>query len=93
MCGTGVGFSVERQYVNKLPELPDEMYETDTVIVVADSKIGWARALMELTQLLFTGNVPKWDTSKVRPAGAILKTFGGRASGPEPLDAMFRFSR
>lgn len=91
MDGTGVGFSVERQYISKLPEVPDELYETDTVIVVADSKIGWARALLDLTQLLYSGNVPKWDLSRVRPAGSVLKTFGGRASGPDPLDSLFRF--
>jgi ribonucleoside-triphosphate reductase len=91
MCGTGWGFSVERQFVNKLPEVPDELFDTDTVIVVADTKIGWARGLHELVQILYSGNVPKWDLSKLRPAGAILKTFGGRSSGPEPLDALFKF--
>lgn len=92
MCGTGVGFSVERQFINKLPEVADEMYPTDTTIQVADSKIGWASAFRELLVLLYSGKVPKWDVSKVRPAGSRLKTFGGRASGPEPLEDLFRFT-
>jgi ribonucleoside-diphosphate reductase alpha chain len=92
MCGTGVGFSVERQFINKLPEVPDELYPSDTVIQVADSKIGWASAFRELLALLYSGKVPKWDFSKVRPAGARLKTFGGRASGPEPLEDLFKFT-
>lgn len=79
MCGTGFGFSVERKYVEQMPTINDEMHETDTVIVVKDSKIGWARALKELIAMLYTGNIPKWDLHKVRPAGAPLKTFGGRA--------------
>lgn len=91
MNGTGVGFSVERQYVNKLPEIPEALYPTDTTISVIDSKIGWAKALQELIHLLYSGNIPKWDLSKIRPAGSVLKTFGGRASGPEPLDDLFRF--
>lgn len=91
MCGTGVGFSVERQYINKLPELPEEFFPTDTMISVHDSKLGWAKALHELLQLLFSGSVPKWDMSKLRPSGAPLKTFGGRSSGPEPLDRLFKF--
>lgn len=91
MCGTGVGFSVERQFVSKLPEVPDELYETDTTIVVADSKIGWAKALKELIGMLYTGQIAKWDVSKVRPAGTPLKVFGGRASGPEPLVDLFKF--
>lgn len=91
MCGTGVGFSVERQFVAKLPEVPEELYETDTTIVVADSKIGWAKAFKELIAMLYTGQIPKWDVSKVRPAGVPLKTFGGRASGPEPLVDLFKF--
>jgi ribonucleoside-diphosphate reductase alpha chain len=91
MCGTGVGFSVERQYVAKLPEVPDELFPTDTIIVVDDSKIGWAKSLKELIAMLYTGQIPKWDVSKVRPAGAPLKTFGGRASGPEPLVELFKF--
>lgn len=92
MCGTGVGFSVERQYITKLPEVAEEFHETDTVIHVADSKIGWAKAYRELVSLLYSGQVPKWDTSGVRPAGAALKTFGGRASGPEPLLELFQFT-
>jgi len=92
MNGTGVGFSVERQYVNKLPEVPDNLHDTDTVIVVADSKQGWASAFRQLVSLLYSGQVPRWDVSKVRAAGARLKTFGGRASGPEPLVDLFRFT-
>jgi ribonucleoside-triphosphate reductase len=91
MNGTGVGFSVERQFVSKLPEIPEELYETDTTIIVADSKIGWAKALKELIAMLYTGQIPRWDISKVRPAGSPLKTFGGRASGPEPLVQLFNF--
>jgi ribonucleoside-triphosphate reductase len=91
MNGTGAGFSVERQYINKMPEVPDQLYPTDTTIVVNDSKLGWAKALNELISLLYVGNVPKWDLSKLRPAGAPLKTFGGRSSGPEPLDRLFKF--
>lgn len=91
MCGTGVGFSVENQYVNKLPEIPEELHKTDSIIVVADSKIGWAKALNELISMLYTGYIPHWDLSKVRPAGEILKTFGGRASGPGPLEKTFKF--
>lgn len=92
MCGTGVGFSVERQYINQLPEVAHEFHNTDTPIVVRDSKIGWASAFKELVSLLYSGRVPRWDMSKVRPAGARLKTFGGRASGPEPLEDLFRFA-
>ena len=92
MCGTGVGFSVERQYINKLPTVAEEFRDTDTVISVADSKIGWATALKELISLLYEGSIPSWDTSKVRPAGAKLKTFGGRASGPDPLVELFEFT-
>ena len=91
MCGTGVGFSVERQYINQLPEIPDKVFETDTVIQVKDSKEGWAKALRMLLALLYSGEIPKWDLSKLRPAGAPLKTFGGRASGPAPLDDLFKF--
>ena len=91
MCGCGCGFSVERQYIVKLPELPEDFFESDTVISVADSKIGWASALRELISLLYAGKVPKWDLSKIRPSGAKLKTFGGRASGPKPLDSLFHF--
>ena len=92
MCGTGVGFSVERQYVNKLPDLPEELHLTDTIIKVADSKIGWAKAYKELISLLYSGQIPQWDVSNVRPHGARLKTFGGRASGPAPLEDLFRFT-
>ena len=92
MNGTGVGFSVEEEYATQLPVIPDELYDTDTVIVVADSKLGWAKAFKELISLLYGGHVPKWDVSKVRPAGAPLKTFGGRASGPEPLVDLFNFT-
>lgn len=92
MNGTGVGFSVERQFVSKLPEVADEFFPTDTTIVVADSKLGWAKALKELIHLLYGGQIPKWDTSKLRPAGSRLKTFGGRSSGPAPLEDLFRFA-
>ena len=92
MCGTGVGFSVERQYINKLPDLPEEINYTDTVIKVADSKIGWAKAYKELLSLLYAGQIPKLDVSNVRPQGARLKTFGGRASGLAPLDDLFTFT-
>jgi ribonucleoside-triphosphate reductase len=92
MCGTGVGFSVERQYINKLPEVAEEFHDVDTTIKVRDSKIGWASAYRQLIGLLYQGAIPQWDTSTVRPAGAILKTFGGRASGPEPLEELFRFT-
>ena len=92
MNGTGVGFSVEQEYTNQLPVVPDEFYDTDTVVVVADSKLGWAKAFKELVSLLYGGLIPKWDVSKVRPAGAPLKTFGGRASGPQPLEDLFNFT-
>ena len=92
MCGTGVGFSVERQYINKLPEIPDEFHNSDTVIRVSDSKVGWARATRELFSLLYAGQIPKWDLSNLRPAGSRLVVFGGRASGPEPLEDFFRFA-
>ena len=91
LCGTGVGFSVERQYINKLPEVPELMFDSDTTIIVKDSKEGWAKALRQLIALLYSGEVPSWDVSKVRPAGAKLKTFGGRASGPAPLVDLFNF--
>jgi ribonucleoside-diphosphate reductase alpha chain len=92
MNGTGVGFSVERQYVSQLPVIAEDFNPSDTVIVVADSKLGWARAFKELVSLLYAGQIPTWDMSLVRPAGARLKTFGGRASGPEPLNDLFRFA-
>lgn len=91
MNGTGVGFSVESKYVNQLPLVAEEFHETDTTIVVADSKLGWAKALKEFIHLLYSGQIPQRDTSKVRKAGSPLKTFGGRASGPEPLNALFDF--
>jgi len=91
MCGTGVGFSVESVYVNKLPVINEHFEKSNTVIVVDDSKAGWARALKELLAMLWAGQIPTWDVSKVRPAGARLKTFGGRASGPEPLVGLFEF--
>ena len=92
MNGTGVGFSVEEEYVNKLPVIAEEFYETESTIVVRDSKLGWAKALKELLGMLWMGQIPTWDLSKVRPAGSPLKTFGGRASGPEPLEDLFKFS-
>ena len=92
MCGTGAGFSVERQYIQKLPEVAEDFHETDSIIHVSDSKIGWAKAYRELIAMLYSGQVPKWDVSGVRPSGAPLKTFGGRASGPEPLEDLFRFT-
>lgn len=91
LCGTGVGFSVERQYVGKLPEVP-ELFDSDTTVVVKDSKEGWAKALRQVIALLYSGEIPKWDVSRVRPAGAKLKTFGGRASGPAPLVDLFSFT-
>ena len=93
MNGTGVGFSVEEEHVNRLPIVADAFYPTETTIVVADSKLGWAKAFKELLSLLWTGQIPKWDLTKVREAGKPLKTFGGRASGPEPLDDLFHFVR
>ena len=92
MCGVGVGFSVERQAVNQLPTVAENFFNEDTTIKIKDSKIGWATGLRQLISLLYGGLVPKWDTSAVRPAGSVLKTFGGRASGPEPLDRLFRFT-
>ncbi len=90
LCGTGVGFSVERQYIQKLPEIP-EMSESDTTVIVKDSKEGWAKGLRQVLALLWAGEIPKWDVSQIRPAGARLKTFGGRASGPAPLIDLFNF--
>jgi len=92
MNGTGVGFSVERQYVVKLPDVAEEFFDSDTTITISDSKLGWAKALKELVGMLYIGQIPRWDLSKVRPAGAPLKTFGGRASGPEPLENLFNFA-
>ena len=91
MCGTGVGFSVERQYVSQLPTIPADMRPSDLVIDVDDSKIGWARALRSLIGELYEGRVPTFDVSRVRPAGARLVVFGGRASGPAPLVDLFEF--
>ena len=91
LCGTGVGFSVERQFVSKLPEVP-ELFESDTTVVVKDSKEGWAKAFRQVLALLWAGEIPQWDVSRVRPAGARLKTFGGRASGPAPLVELFNFA-
>ncbi len=91
MNGTGVGFSVERQHVQNLPVVADEFHPSDTIIRVADSRTGWAKSLKELISNLYVGLIPQWDVSKVRPAGAVLKTFGGRSSGPEPLVDLFHF--
>ena len=92
LCGTGVGFSVEQKYVNRLPEIPEKLYESNTVVHVKDSKEGWAKALRQVLALLWAGEVPKWDVSSVRPAGTRLKTFGGRASGPDPLVELFKYT-
>ena len=92
LCGTGVGFSVERQHIAKLPEVPDQMFDSEDTIVVHDSKEGWAKAYRKLVAMLYSGEAPGWDISKVRPAGAKLKTFGGRASGPDPLVELFQFT-
>jgi ribonucleoside-diphosphate reductase alpha chain len=91
LCGTGVGFSVEQQYVSKLPEVPDQLFDSKTTIMVSDSKEGWAKSLRQLLALLYSGEIPRFDVSKVRPAGARLKTFGGRASGPKPLEDLYLF--
>jgi len=92
LCGTGVGFSVEHKYVDQLPEVPDQLFDSQTTISVADSKEGWAKALRQLIALLYSGEVAKYDLNRIRPAGARLKTFGGRASGPGPLDELFKFT-
>lgn len=92
MCGAGVGFSVEERYVSQLPIINEHFENSETTIVVADSKSGWARAFKELISMLYSGQVPKWDLSRLRPAGAPLKTFGGRSSGPEPLNNLFNFT-
>ena len=91
LCGTGVGYSVERQEVASLPEVSETMHPTDTVIVVSDSKVGWASSVRQIISLLYGGHVPTWDVSRIRPKGAVLKTFGGRASGPEPLVGLFEY--
>ena len=92
MCGTGVGFSVETKYTAQLPIVNEALHESDTVVVVSDSKEGWAKGYKELISLLYSGQIPKWDLSRLRPAGARLKTFGGRSSGPDPLDDLFQFT-
>jgi ribonucleoside-triphosphate reductase (thioredoxin) len=92
LCGTGVGFSVERHYISKLPEVPEYLFTSDDVIVVHDSKEGWAKGLRKLIAMLYSGEIPTWDVSKVRPAGAKLKIFGGRASGPAPLVDLFNYA-
>ena len=92
MCGTGVGFSVESKYTKQLPVVNEKLIESDTTIIVGDSKTGWAKAYRELIHLLYAGTIPTWDLSKLRPAGARLKTFGGRSSGPDPLDDLFQFT-
>ena len=91
MCGTGVGFSVEKQYTDKLPVVNEELHHSDTVIKVGDSRVGWAKSLKELLAMLYAGQIPTWDVSEVRPSGARLKVFGGRASGPAPLEDLFNF--
>ena len=91
LCGTGVGFSVERQSISKLPDVPT-LYNSDTTVAIKDSKEGWAKGLRKVLALLWAGEIPTWDLSKVRPAGARLKTFGGRASGPAPLVDLFNFA-
>jgi ribonucleoside-triphosphate reductase len=92
MCGTGVGFSVEQQYTSQLPTIADEFHGSDTIIRVPDSRIGWASSFRDLISLLYSGRVPSWDLSRLRSAGSPLKTFGGRSSGPQPLDDLFRFT-
>jgi len=92
MNGTGVGFSVEQKYIDQLPVVSESFYTTETTIVVEDSKLGWAKSFKELIALLYQGQIPNWDMSKVRPSGARLKTFGGRASGPDPLESLFNFA-
>jgi len=92
LCGCGVGFSCEQKYIEKLPEVPEKLFESETTIVVSDSKEGWAKGYRQLLALLWSGEVPKYDLRKIRPAGAPLKTFGGRASGPDPLKQLFEFT-
>ncbi len=92
MGGSGVGFSVERQHINKMPDIAESFYNTETTIVVKDSRVGWAKSFKELIALLYNGDIPKWDMSQVRPAGARLKTMGGRASGKQPLDRLFKYT-
>ena len=92
LCGTGVGFSVEQKYISRLPEVPEQLFESEHRITVHDSKEGWAKSLRLLLAHLWSGEIPRWDVSNIRPAGARLKTFGGRASGPEPLVDLFKFA-
>ena len=92
LCGTGVGFSVESKYINQLPEVPEKLFHSGGTINVHDSKEGWAKSLRLLLAHLWAGEIPQWDVSAVRPAGTRLKTFGGRASGPEPLVDLFKFT-
>lgn len=92
LCGTGVGFSVEQKYISKLPEIPERLFDSNTTVYVKDSKEGWAKALRQIIALLYAGEIPKWDTSSVRPEGSRLKTFGGRASGPQPLKDLFNYT-
>jgi len=92
LCGTGVGFSCERQYIRNLPEVPEKLFDSETTIVVRDSKEGWAKAYRLLISMLYAGEIPQWDIGLIRPAGARLKTFGGRASGPDPLVDLFKFT-
>ena len=92
LCGTGVGFSCERQYIRNLPEVPEKLFDSETTIVVRDSKEGWAKAYRLLISMLYAGEIPQWDVGLIRPAGARLKTFGGRASGPDPLVDLFKFT-
>jgi ribonucleoside-triphosphate reductase len=92
MCGTGVGFSCERQYVEQLPVVPEQLYDLGRTIVVEDNREGWAEAYKEFLESLYRGEICHWDTSKLRPAGARLKTFGGRSSGPGPLEELFRYT-
>lgn len=92
LCGTGVGFSVESKYINQLPEVPEKLFDSEHLITVHDSKEGWAKSLRLLISTLYAGEIPRWDVSAIRPAGARLKTFGGRASGPEPLVDLFKFT-
>ena len=92
MNGTGVGFSCERQEVAKLPTIPETIKDTDDLLIIGDSKLGWAKAYKKLISNLYEGESPRFDYSNIRPAGARLKTFGGRASGPEPLKRLFAFT-
>lgn len=91
LCGTGVGFSVERQSISSLPDISKNLSASDDLITVQDSKEGWSKGLRKLIDHLYAGDIPTWDLSEIRPAGSRLKTFGGRASGPEPLDNLFKF--